>query len=69
MSRRTVRRDTASRSASSPPDHSRGVWRRESNWSSRAGVAAAARALDAVGDRWTLLVVRELLAGPRRYTD
>ncbi|MFG2331307.1 winged helix-turn-helix transcriptional regulator [Streptomyces sp. NPDC048604] len=30
---------------------------------------AAARALDAVGDRWTLLIVRELLAGPRRYTD
>lgn len=30
---------------------------------------SAARALDAVGDRWTLLVVRELLAGPRRYTD
>jgi len=30
---------------------------------------AVARALDAVGDRWTLLVVRELLAGPRRYTD
>ncbi|MFH8612129.1 winged helix-turn-helix transcriptional regulator [Streptomyces sp. NPDC018029] len=30
---------------------------------------AAARALDAVGDRWTLLIVRELLVGPRRYTD
>lgn len=30
---------------------------------------ALARALDAVGDRWTLLIVRELLAGPRRYTD
>jgi DNA-binding HxlR family transcriptional regulator len=30
---------------------------------------SAARALDLVGDRWTLLVVRELLAGPRRYTD
>ncbi|WP_394429199.1 winged helix-turn-helix transcriptional regulator [Streptomyces sp. SGAir0957] len=30
---------------------------------------AAARALDVVGDRWTLLIVRELLAGPRRYTD
>ncbi|MFF5636658.1 winged helix-turn-helix transcriptional regulator [Streptomyces sp. NPDC012825] len=30
---------------------------------------ATARALDLVGDRWTLLVVRELLAGPRRYTD
>ncbi|MEU0129100.1 helix-turn-helix domain-containing protein [Streptomyces sp. NPDC006289] len=30
---------------------------------------AIARALDSVGDRWTLLIVRELLAGPRRYTD
>lgn len=30
---------------------------------------SAARALDTVGDRWTLLIVRELLAGPRRYTD
>lgn len=30
---------------------------------------AIARALDAVGDRWALLIVRELLAGPRRYTD
>ncbi|MFJ4799381.1 winged helix-turn-helix transcriptional regulator [Streptomyces murinus] len=30
---------------------------------------SAARALDLVGDRWTLLIVRELLAGPRRYTD
>lgn len=28
-----------------------------------------ARALDAVGDRWTLLIVRELLLGPKRYTD
>ncbi|MEW1654855.1 MULTISPECIES: helix-turn-helix domain-containing protein [unclassified Streptomyces] len=30
---------------------------------------AIARALDAVGDRWTLLIVRELLGGSRRYTD
>ena len=30
---------------------------------------AVAAALDAVGDRWTLLVVRELLAGPRRYGE
>src|SRR5256714_3144351 len=30
---------------------------------------ALARALDIVGDRWTLLVVRELLFGPRRFTD
>jgi DNA-binding HxlR family transcriptional regulator len=28
-----------------------------------------AHALDAVGDRWALLVVRELLQGPKRYTD
>jgi DNA-binding HxlR family transcriptional regulator len=28
-----------------------------------------ARALDTVGERWALLIVRELLAGPRRYTD
>jgi DNA-binding HxlR family transcriptional regulator len=27
------------------------------------------RALDVVGERWTLLIVRELLAGARRYTD
>jgi DNA-binding HxlR family transcriptional regulator len=27
------------------------------------------RALDVVGERWTLLIVRELLTGPRRYTD
>lgn len=26
-----------------------------------------ARALDVVGDRWTLLIVRELLVGPRRF--
>jgi DNA-binding HxlR family transcriptional regulator len=28
-----------------------------------------ARALDVVGDRWSLLVVRELMVGPRRYRD
>jgi DNA-binding HxlR family transcriptional regulator len=30
---------------------------------------AIARALDLVGERWTLLIVRELLLGPLRYTD
>src|SRR5690242_18509814 len=31
---------------------------------------AVAKALDVVGDRWTLLIVRELLLrGPSRYTD
>ena len=28
-----------------------------------------AEALDLVGERWTLLIVRELLTGPQRYTD
>ena len=28
-----------------------------------------ARALDLVGDRWALLVIRELMHGPKRYTD
>ena len=28
-----------------------------------------ARALDIVGERWTLLIVRDLLLGPRRYSE
>ena len=28
-----------------------------------------ARALDVIGERWALLVVRELLLGPKRFTD
>ena len=30
---------------------------------------AVARALDIVGERWTLLLVRELLTGPKRFKD
>ena len=30
------------------------------------GLAAA---LDMLGERWTLLIVRELLLGPQRYSD
>src|SRR5258705_7712012 len=30
---------------------------------------AIARALDIVGDRWSLLLIRELTLGPRRYRD
>jgi DNA-binding HxlR family transcriptional regulator len=26
-------------------------------------------ALDAIGERWTMLIVREMIAGPRRYKD
>lgn len=39
---------------------------RERNYRQYCGLASA---LDAVGDRWTLLVVRELLLGPRRYME
>ena len=35
-------------------------------YNDRCGVA---RALDIVGERWALLVVRELLLGPKRFTD
>ena len=35
-------------------------------YNDRCGVA---RALDVVGERWALLVVRELLLGPKRFTD
>lgn len=36
---------------------------------SYAQFCSVATALDVVGERWTLLVVRELLAGPRRFSD
>lgn len=30
---------------------------------------AAAHALDLIGERWTMIVVRELLLGPKRFSD
>src|SRR5256712_7819045 len=30
---------------------------------------ALARALELLGERWTLLIVRELLLGPKRFSD
>jgi|SRR5215207_2306080 len=39
---------------------------RKGTYRDRCGVA---RALDLVGERWALLVVRELLLGPKRFTD
>jgi DNA-binding HxlR family transcriptional regulator len=36
------------------------------SYGDRCGIA---RALDLVGERWALLVVRELLLGPKRFTD
>lgn len=32
-------------------------------------VCGIARALDLVGERWAMLIVRELLLGPKRFTD
>jgi DNA-binding HxlR family transcriptional regulator len=32
-------------------------------------MCAVARALDVLGERWTLLIVRELLLGPKRFKD
>jgi DNA-binding HxlR family transcriptional regulator len=37
--------------------------------SSHGHFCPAARALETVGDRWSLLIVRDLLAGPRRFSD
>ena len=36
---------------------------------SYAQYCGLARALDLVGERWTLLIVRDLALGPRRFTD
>lgn len=36
---------------------------------SYAHYCAIARSLDVLGERWTLLIIRELLPGPRRYTE
>jgi DNA-binding HxlR family transcriptional regulator len=36
---------------------------------SYADACPIARALDAIGERWALLVVRELLLGPQRFSD
>ena len=39
---------------------------RKRTYGDRCGIA---RALDVVGERWALLVARELLLGPKRFTD
>ena len=54
-------RATASRTHSARPAPPRKRRYRE-----RSGLAAA---LDVVGERWTLLLVRELLRAPRRYGE
>lgn len=39
---------------------------RKRNYGDSCGIA---RALDLIGERWALLVVRELVLGPKRFTD
>jgi DNA-binding HxlR family transcriptional regulator len=53
--------------ATRPPKHSaRPAPPRKRRYRERSGLAAA---LDVVGERWTLLIVRELLPAPRRYGE
>src|SRR5579859_3278522 len=40
-----------------------------SNKRSYADACGAAHAMDLIGERWALLVVRELMLGPKRFTD
>lgn len=39
------------------------------SYSSYNDGCAAAHALDLIGDRWTMIIVRELLLGPKRFTE
>jgi DNA-binding HxlR family transcriptional regulator len=50
-------RETAIPSVPPPKRHPYNQW------------APDARALDLVGDKWTLLIVRDLVAGPRRFVE
>jgi DNA-binding HxlR family transcriptional regulator len=53
--------------ATTPLKHSaRPAPPRKRRYRERSGLAAA---LDVVGERWTLLIVRELLRAPRRYGE
>jgi DNA-binding HxlR family transcriptional regulator len=47
-------------------DYTDDMAERKRNYGDSCGIA---RALDLVGERWTLLVVRELVLGPKRFTD
>ncbi len=43
--------------------------RRNSSSTTRRSTCPIAGALDVVGDRWTLLIIRDLVQGRRRYGD
>ena len=58
----------------SPPSRARRpsrTSRPEAGWppATTGSTAAITRALELVGERWALLIVRDLLVGPRRYSE
>jgi DNA-binding HxlR family transcriptional regulator len=57
------------RNRPSDPAQSPGSGPRAPESVARRSSCAIAGALDIVGDRWTLLIVRDLIGGKRRYTD
>lgn len=50
------------------PNHG-AILRRMADRRTYGDACGVARALDLVGERWALMVVRELLLGPKRFTD
>ncbi len=60
---------TASLTLSEKLDNIKGMKETQPNRKSYGQYCGLARTLDVVGDRWTLLVVRELLIGPRRFGE
>src|SRR5438067_2240141 len=61
--------DAPTRSGPSEPGPSPGSAPRAPDGAARRSSCSIACALDIVGDRWTLLIVRDLLGGKRRYSD
>jgi DNA-binding HxlR family transcriptional regulator len=67
LSKTKVTRQGSSRRVARPPTPSTG--KDSAQRRSYRQFCGGARALDVVGERWTLLIVRNLLLGPRRYSD
>jgi DNA-binding HxlR family transcriptional regulator len=60
---------TACYGGSVPAEPSGGAPATRSDRRSYRDACATARALDVIGERWALLIVRELLFGPKRFGD
>ena len=57
------------RGDNSDPNPGSGSARQTADRAARRSSCSIACALDIVGDRWTLLIVRDLIGGKRRYSD